>query len=245
VWARIFRGCTQVLLGQVAEGLEEMERAGALARAHGDLLLESALHTFSSFSLSALGDLERARAEGHRGDELSARLQAESLHGFDSTHVRVRRETGGVAEALQLGEERLRLDSVRGVIRLALAGEVALTALRSGDRERARKLADDVVNAAIEEPFPQLVHGITAAAEVWREAGAPRDTIEGLLARADEVVRSSGAVVLEPCVMEERARLASREDDPAAERLLRDAQRRYAELGARGHAERLAREIGC
>jgi hypothetical protein len=88
----------------------------------------------------------------------------------------------------------------------------------------------------------ELVHGLTAAAEVLRETGAPRGVIEDLLARADGVVRASGAIVLEPCVMEARARLAYRENDPAAERMLRDARRRYANLGARGHAERLARE---
>jgi hypothetical protein len=166
------------------------------------------------------------------------------MHGFDSTHVRLRRDAGEVAEALLLGEERLRLDSVRGAARLALTGELALTLLRAGERERARRLADDVVNATVEEPLPLLVHGLTAAAEVLRETGAPRGVIEDLLARADEVVRSSGAVLLQPYVMEARARLVSGEDDPAAERLLRDAQRRYAALGARGHAERLAKELG-
>ena len=83
-----------------------------------------------------------------------------------------------------------------------------------------------------------------AAAEVLRETASPREAVEDLLERASEGVRWTDSILMEPHVLEGRARLATREGEPAATEMLRQAQARYAELGATGHAERLARELG-
>ncbi len=58
------------------------------------------------------------------------------------------------------------------------------------------------------------------------------------------LIESTGARVYIPHVHETRARLAHRAGDEAAfERELREAQRLHTEMGATGHAARLAREL--
>ncbi len=68
--------------------------------------------------------------------------------------------------------------------------------------------------------------------------------IEAALDRTLELVEETGARVFVPEVHEERAELARlRGDDNTCERELREAHRLYTEMGATGHAERLAREL--
>ena len=64
------------------------------------------------------------------------------------------------------------------------------------------------------------------------------NTIEG-----SALIRQKGARAWAPFVCEERARLAQCLGDAAAERHLREAHRLFTEMGATGHAERLAREL--
>jgi hypothetical protein len=60
------------------------------------------------------------------------------------------------------------------------------------------------------------------------------------------LVRDSDAGVFEPQILEERARLAALcGDGEAASEGLRRAHAAYAETGATGHTERLAREVGA
>ena len=72
-----------------------------------------------------------------------------------------------------------------------------------------------------------------------------REEIEQTLDRALELVEETNGRSIEPQLLEERARLAGLLGDAAAcERGLRDAQRLYVAIGAGGHAERLAEELG-
>jgi hypothetical protein len=73
---------------------------------------------------------------------------------------------------------------------------------------------------------------------------AARSAIEAELDRAEALIDEMGARALAPLVLEERARLARLlGDEPGCERGLRAAHRLFAELGATGHAERLAQEL--
>jgi hypothetical protein len=79
-----------------------------------------------------------------------------------------------------------------------------------------------------------------------RHSGEPRATARSrdVLARARELVEETEARVYVPFIAEEEARLAQLEGDQSAfERQLRDAHRLYTEVGATGHAKRLAREL--
>ena len=70
------------------------------------------------------------------------------------------------------------------------------------------------------------------------------EKIAATLSATDELIQSTGAALLTPSLLEERARFARQRDDHAGyENHLREAHRRYAEIGANGHAERLGREL--
>ena len=88
--------------------------------------------------------------------------------------------------------------------------------------------------------------GQIALANALIEAGAtPAAEIEAALVRAETLVESIGAGSLSPRILEARARAAAASGDPnAATRGFAEAHDLYREIGAKGHADRLAREIG-
>ncbi len=74
-------------------------------------------------------------------------------------------------------------------------------------------------------------------------SAADLETIEKSLQRAHELVRETGARSRSGYLEEEWGRFACLLDDrERGNARLRDAQRIYAQLGATGHAERLAKE---
>ena len=71
-----------------------------------------------------------------------------------------------------------------------------------------------------------------------------REEIETALARAVAVIQETGARVCEPDLHEARAELAGRLDDETdRDRELHETHRLYTEMGATGHAKRLAKEL--
>ena len=72
-----------------------------------------------------------------------------------------------------------------------------------------------------------------------------REAIEAALTEAEALVESTGLRSWQPFLHVERAELARLVgDETAHERELREAHRLFTEMGATGHAERLARELG-
>jgi hypothetical protein len=73
---------------------------------------------------------------------------------------------------------------------------------------------------------------------------AGRAQIERAFARALEIARRRDAKVFQPFVCVELAELARQSGDEATcEQKLRDAHRFFTEIGATGHAERLAVDL--
>ena len=73
---------------------------------------------------------------------------------------------------------------------------------------------------------------------------AAREQIEAALARALQLVRETGTKVQEPPVHVELAELARQSgEEEEHQRELREAHRLFSEIGAGGHAERLAGEL--
>jgi hypothetical protein len=70
------------------------------------------------------------------------------------------------------------------------------------------------------------------------------DEVEATVERAEALCNETGMRVYLPPLLELRAALAERRGDPQeGRRQLREAQRLYTEMGATGHAKRLAREL--
>jgi class 3 adenylate cyclase/tetratricopeptide (TPR) repeat protein len=129
---------------------------------------------------------------------------------------------------------------------LALAG-LAFARLARGEIEEAHSNAEEAIRISQRqgtgafEPFGQI-----AMARILIARGGPREKIEAALSCAAEVIGETGARWLLPTLCEVRAELARASgDDAASERELREAHRLYVEMGATGHAERVARELGA
>ena len=128
--------------------------------------------------------------------------------------------------------------------RLALLGE---SYLGLGDPQRGRALVTEGVEIAraqgniIFEAFATL----SLARVLLGSAGAAaREQIEAALARALQLAHETGAKVHEPPVHVELAELARQSgEEEECQRELREAHRLFTEIGASGHAERLAGEL--
>jgi class 3 adenylate cyclase/tetratricopeptide (TPR) repeat protein len=126
---------------------------------------------------------------------------------------------------------------------------VALARLGRGEVEPALTAAEEAVSAARErrdllsEVWARLARAAIRARKCGPDArtGAEQD-----LERSSELIARCGIHAYEHRVLELRAELARAAGDGAErERLLREAHRRCVELGATGHARRLAREVGA
>jgi adenylate cyclase len=154
---------------------------------------------------------------------------------------------GQVAEAL---ESLLHADHVQrelgiGTVQLNLGQALLAEAhLAAGDAAHARIVANRCIVERDTWVFELRAH--LARSRVLRalDGRAARAAVEASLARADVLLEWSGARAFEPFIVEERARLCDvLGDEKAAAGYVREAQRLFAEVGATGHVERLAKEI--
>jgi ABC-type transporter Mla subunit MlaD len=129
-------------------------------------------------------------------------------------------------------------------LRLALLGEAHLGL---GDRERAKVLVQEGLEIArAQGHVPGEMHASIGLARVLLGSADPaaRAEIEAALGRALELAHETGAKAHEPLVHVELAELARQSDDQEGQhRELREAHRMFSEIGASGHAERLAGEL--
>jgi class 3 adenylate cyclase/tetratricopeptide (TPR) repeat protein len=245
------RGYTKAELGMLEEGEREIERAVRLGRERGHD--EETVWAFVELSCmdDLTGEFGGALDRAQQALELAERVQspytqAAAWQTMGLAHL----QRGEAREALEFMERaydfRLERGTAlnRGPYEIA---EFAAANLAVGNTARARLL--------IEEGFTLARRGGTSLrgarlhlvrAQMLRESEGPeaRYEIEATLAQADELIREKGARAWAPLVCEERARLAQCLRDPTAERHLHEAHRLFVEMGATGHAKRLARELG-
>jgi class 3 adenylate cyclase/tetratricopeptide (TPR) repeat protein len=164
--------------------------------------------------------------------------EAQALHGNWDDAVRA------FETALQMSNEHqtgLELES-------QILYQLAKARLGAGDLRAALAAAELGIRRAQErgQLYLEALNHLARARALRRAPGADaRDEIERSLDRGLELVEETNGRSIEPQLLEERARLAALLGDGAAcERGLRNAQRLYDEIGAGGHAERLAEELG-
>jgi ATP/maltotriose-dependent transcriptional regulator MalT len=246
-----FRGLTLACVGRLEEGAGEIEKTIDLARQRGESEFLGDAHGWRAFVATFTGEPEAALAHARRAAEIAEKLGVPLGRGH--AHLAL-----GQARALrgEWDDARSALEAAHAIIRESHTGlnyEPTVLAYladavgRGGDEERARTTAEKAVSLAQERravifEIPALV--IRARILLRSDGAGAREEIEGALARALTLIDETGARVYEPLAREERAGLARLlGDGDACERELREAHRLYTEMGATGHAERLARTI--
>jgi class 3 adenylate cyclase/tetratricopeptide (TPR) repeat protein len=236
------RGAALCFQGRLGEGFEAIDRAMELARQHDQMLWLAVAHLLDVGPSFRAADLDRVMRDVR---ELAVLVEKQPT---PVTQVSYQYALGLSHLAREEWEEAARrFEPIQGISGLFPA-YLAEAYLGCGDRDRARTVAEQAVarNCASGALLSEI-HALITLARVLRTIDAAREleTIEASLSRAEGLVQETGARLRLPSLHEERARLAQALGRPSdAERELREAHRLYTEIGATGHADRLAEELG-
>jgi adenylate cyclase len=248
----LFKGQLLILMGRLDEARLVLDRATEFAREQDDTV---------SFVGALTNYVVLARCQGSaEGDALAHARQAVdtaerkggsfsrvmAFHSLGNAHLLNQEWNDAMAvleRSLELAHEHrtgLQLEA------WMLAG-LSSAQLGLGDARRARETAEQAISIALEQGTKeQQCQAQLALAQALLESEGARAqrAIEESLARALTLIEETEARSYTPFVHEERAELARLlGDDVTRERELREAHRLYTEMGATGHAQRLAREL--
>jgi class 3 adenylate cyclase/tetratricopeptide (TPR) repeat protein len=182
--------------------------------------------------------IETTERLGALGFRTTARLALGGAHLVARDHAQARaalEDASTVASAESIGPNQM----------LMLRARLAEARFHTGDREGALRLAEEAAVAAGGMRRLGAVEAFLSFARLLLASGSDRLTeAEAALDRAVSVARRCSGRVFEPMIGEERARLAGlRDDHDAAERGFHGTLELYREIGATGHARRLAAEL--
>jgi class 3 adenylate cyclase/tetratricopeptide (TPR) repeat protein len=226
--------------GHLRAGFETLDRGFELARRHDQIAWLGVAHLEAATASFYAGDLDRMMRH------VRAMAAIAEKQAIPATRLTYQWALGNAHLAREEWEEAARtLEPLRV---FGWIGELLAQAyLGRGDADQARSIAEQAV--AQNRASAALLFEIGALrtlARVLRTIDPAREveTIETSLSRAEDLVRKTGARLQLPSIREERACLARALERPAeAERELCEAQRLYTEIGATGHAQRVAKEL--
>ena len=248
IWARSRRGWVRAEMGRLALGVGDLDVALRRARELSQWEVASWTLMFHAFADEYAGNPADALRRARESLECAERsgspfAQATAYYTLGRAHLAAK-DSRAAREAL----EQAQTLPLSGDFEPNLLAYLAEAHLGTGDGEAARATAEQAIRLARERGTRGWeIRAHLAQARVLRtlDGTRPRSTIEACLARAEALVVETGARAQTPLLIEERARLAADLGDArAGARLLRGAQRAFAEMGAAGHAARLAEEIG-
>jgi class 3 adenylate cyclase/tetratricopeptide (TPR) repeat protein len=244
------KGYALMHLGELEEARRLIEQGRKIAREQGDTEVVGFSHAESAWVAVVQGEPEAALGHAQQALEIAERIG--SSFSRDDAWIWL-----GRAETLR-GQWRSAVDALERSAAIAresrsLAGHAARLALLGesylglGDPERARALVTEGVETGRAQGnvvFETLATLSLARVLLGSAGAAAREQIEAALARALQLVRETGAKVHEPPIHVELAELAhQRGQEEERQRELREAHRLFSEIGASGHAERLAGEL--
>jgi tetratricopeptide (TPR) repeat protein len=247
----IFEGQLLIIMGRLDEARLVLDRGTEFAREQDDTVsLVGALANYvflARFQGSAEGDaLAHARqavdTAERKGGSFS-RIMA--FHALGDAHL-LSQEWNDATAALERALELAREHRTGLQLEAWMLADLSSAQRGLGDTRRARETAERAISIAREQGTKeQRCQAQLALARALLESEGARAQrgIEEALARALTLIEETEARSYAPFVHEERAELARLlGDDVTREHELREAHRLFVEMGATGHAKRLARE---
>jgi class 3 adenylate cyclase/tetratricopeptide (TPR) repeat protein len=231
-----------LLSGHLDEAGPTLDRTIELTAERGDRTMHAVTHGYYAALERWRGAPQSALA--HARQSVEEAEQVGSPTGLRQAYYQLghaRYCNGQLEEARAVLERGLATGRGR-YFATALLSSLAETSAGLGDHDRASEAAMEAI-AVAEATGQSEIPAQIALARVLRCADgiASEPAIRSALDRALELIEESGARVYRPGVHEERAELAQLlGDDATRERELREAHRLYTEMGATGHAERVA-----
>jgi adenylate cyclase len=247
------RGSPLAEMGRFAEAAASMDRGAQLARQHGEAEILGWVHG-SYVELAWLSGQEPQATLGHARHAVEIAEKIGSAWSCAIAHIRLgqaylmakdwSQAAGALEQGLRIASET-RAGLVYEVIVLA---QLARAYLELGENRRARETVEEAIAVARRRGtrFQECVAHITRAHVLLRSEGAQASgDIETALREAQALVEETGGRSQEPFIHEALAELAHLTGDQATcQRELREAHRLFTDMGATGHAERLAKELG-
>src|SRR3954451_396032 len=234
-------------LGRLDEGRELIERGGKIAAEQGATETIGWTHNWGTYHGFVSGDAEMTSAHAKQTVDIAGRIG----DGFSRTWSWV---MVGIAATMQEDWQQAldaidRADAISTERRAAADSDGWGLMIRGqahlglGDPQRAVELCrEGVALLRRREQVTELIANIVLARVLLAAQGLmAREEIEAALARAEELVRTKGALGFEPMIHVERAELARQNgDEDESTRELHEAHRLFTQIGAGGHAEKLA-----
>ncbi len=188
------------------------------------------------------GALRAAREAVEAGERVGSRVRGAAYHALAETHA----AAGEWNRARDAAELALSIEESGHWYAVAL-NVLTEICIETGDYRRAAELVAEVRTLGLRPgQGVELDAKLAQARLLLRAEGlAAADRAEAILAELRDACETLDTRLLLPRIDLETAELARlRGDDAARERALRKAHRSFTEIGATGHAERMAKELG-
>jgi adenylate cyclase len=237
-------------LGRLEEASSQAREAERVAEGSRELEVLTWLGTVWAELAYARGATEPVLERARRSIEIAERLDNEASRiiahqSLGLAHL-VEGQPAAAREAFRESVGMIRERRTLGTLLPMVLGQLAEAQLALGERSDALATAREAIALASAggARYHEAAAQLALARGLLAEAAPPRAEIESALERAEQLVDSTHARVLSPRILELRGRLATALGDAgAADRALRQALALDREIGATGHAERLAREL--
>ncbi len=247
-----FRGSLLTELGRHEEARGCLDRSAELSRQHGEAenlawTLGGGCSTLARNTGDRRGAVARAREAVKIAEKIGSHFSRTLAYGALSGALILDGEYSEAAAAAERSLEIARgtrtglLDEAGALVYLADAH------LGLGETDRGCALAEEA--AAVARRRGTRVDEARALVTLARgllqdERAESRGRAEGALSGTLSLIDETGNEALRPFVHLEQSKLARLTgDDATQERELREAHRLFTEMGATGHAERVAREL--
>ena len=242
-----------MFLGRLTEAWNQIGAAERAAEEAGELEVFTWMQLTRALLEYTCGRPESGLEHGRRSREIAEKLDNEASRMASHAALGFANLAAGrPAAARDAFHESATIARGRRVVRALLSQVLVGLAeahLALGEGAEAAVMARDGIDLGsaggcrYDEALAQLA---LAAALLATGGVGRRAEVESALERADHLVAAIEGRALSPRILELRGRLAAAVGDAlSSDRLLRDARDRYRGIGATGHAERLARELGA